>query len=157
MKIIALFILIVAAQPHRFSMLDFWEKKCKAGNVASCERLESSKAGVEKLARLDTLARKYGDNVKREALEKQGKPLLNIAYRQVMDDFIKSENEVGNNEIHYDESAINYCADHFHNYWVNKKLWWPTDVNGNPGWTDIYYYIIDHYYGICLRRYFNQR
>ena len=101
-------------------------------------------------------ALRYGENANRDALEKDGRPLLNLAYIEVMEDFIEAEHEAGDTELNYDEAAVSYCADHFHNYWVNRKLWWPTDVNGDPSWTDIYYYIVDHYYGICLRRHFNR-
>ncbi len=157
MLITTFILFVVLNEPHQFSMLDFWEKKCREGDTESCQRFEDSKVGVKKLERLDSLALRYGDNANRDELEKEGKPLLNLAYKQVMEDFIEAEQDTGNGELTYDEDAINYCADHFHNYWVNKKLWWPTDVNGDPSWTDIYYYIVDHYYGICLRRYFNRR
>ncbi len=152
----ALLLFIVLNEPHQFSMLDLWEKKCADGDVEACRRFENAQAGVKKLERLDELALRYGDSVNRDELEQDGKPLLNVAYKQVMEDFIEAEHNLGNKELNYDDAAVSYCADHFHNYWVNKKLWWPTDDNGDPSWTDIYYYIVDHYYGICLRRYFNQ-
>ena len=148
--------LIVLNEPHQFSMLDLWERKCKEGNADACKRLAHAQAGAEKLARLDSLAQRYGNNSNRDELEQDGRPLLNKAYKQVMENFINAEHKTGNEELNYDEDAVSYCADHFHNYWVNRKLWWPTDENGDPSWVDIYYYIIDHYYGICLRRSFNQ-
>ena len=157
MFVSALLLFAVLNQPHQFSMLDLWEKNCKAGDVDACRRFEDAQAGVEKLERLDGLALRYGENVNRDELEQDGRPLLNLAYKQVMADFIEAEHELGNMELSYDDDAVSYCADHFHNYWVNRKLWWPTDVNGDPSWTDIYYYVVDHYFGICLRRYFNQR
>ena len=117
---------------------------------------ENARGGVEKLERLDALAARYGARAVRSELEEEGGlPRLDVAYGQVMRDFIDAEQAAGNQELRYDEEAINYCADHFHNYWRNQKLWWPTDENGAPSWTDIYYYIVDHYYGICLRQHFN--
>ena len=157
MFVSALLIFVVLNEPHHFSMLDLWGKKCKGGDVEACRRFEDAQAGVSKLERLDGLALRYGENANRDALEKDGRPLLNLAYREVMEDFIEAEHEAGDKELSYDEAAVSYCADHFHNYWLNRKLWWPTDANGDPSWTDIYYYIVDHYYGICLRRHFNRR
>ena len=156
MFITALLLFVVLNEPHQFSMLDLWEKKCRDGDVEACQRFEDAQAGVRKLERLDGLALRYGENVNRDELETDGRPLLNLAYKQVMEDFIEAEHEQSNEELNYDDAAVSYCADHFHDYWINRKLWWPTDDNGDPSWTDIYYYIVDHYYGICLRRYFNQ-
>ena len=156
MSVASLILFVVLNEPHQFSALDLWERECNAGDAAACERLEKAQAGVGKLARLDTLAQRYGARADRGELEEDGMPRLNLAYRQVMRDYIDAEHAVGNKELDYDQEAVNYCADHFHNYWINRKLWWPTDENGDPSWTDIYYYIVDHYHGICLRRYFNQ-
>ena len=156
MFVSAFLLFVVLNEPHHFSMLDLWEKKCKGGDSAACQRFEDAQAGARKLERLDGLALRYGENANRDALEKDGRPLLNLAYIEVMEDFIEAEHEAGDKELSYDEAAVSYCADHFHNYWLNRKLWWPTDANGDPSWTDIYYYIVDHYHGICLRRYFNR-
>ena len=146
----------VLNEPHQFSALDLWERECNGGDQEACERFANAQAGAGKLARLDGLAQRYGVRADRAELEDAGRPRLNIAYKQVMQDFIGAEHAAGELELSYDEETINYCADHFHNYWINRKLWWPTDENGAPSWTDIYYYIVDHYHGICLRRYFNQ-
>ena len=35
--------------------------------------------------------------------------------------------------------------------WINKKLWYPALENGQPDWPSIYVFIVDHYYGYCLR------
>ena len=156
MLVASLIFLVVLNEPHEFSVLDLWEKRCNEGNARACERLENARGGVEKLQRLDRLAARYGARADREELEGDNMPRLNLAYMQVMRDFIDAEHAAGNRELSYDEEAINYCADHFHNYWRNRKLWWPTDADGAPSWTDIYYYIVDHYHGVCLRRYFNQ-
>ena len=156
MLITLLLALIVLNEPHQFSALELWKRECNEGDMEACERYDQAQAGAGKLERLDDLAQRYGAGVNREQLEKEGKPLLNLAYKQVMADFMEAEHAAGNTELNYDEEAVSYCADHFHNYWLNRKLWWPTDVNGDPSWTDIYYYIVDHYHGICLRRYFNR-
>ena len=156
MLITSLVFLVVLNEPRQFSALDLWARECKAGDTAACERLEKAQAGAGKLARLDNLAQRYGARADRGELEEDGLPRLNLAYIQVMRDFIDAEHAAGNRELDYDEEAVNYCADHFHNYWRNRKLWWPTDENGDPSWTNIYYYIVDHYHGICLRRYFNR-
>ena len=157
MLITTLVFLVVLNEPRQFSALDLWDRECRAGDAAACERLDKAQAGAGKLERLDRLAARYGAGANRDELEQDGLPLLNLAYIQVMRDFIDAEHAAGVTELNYDEEAVNYCADHFHNYWRNRKLWWPTDENGAPSWTDIYYYIVDHYHGICLRRYFNRR
>ncbi len=156
MFITSLILFVVLNEPHQFSALDLWGRECREGDQEACERFENAQAGAGKLARLDGLAQRYGTRADRAELEDAGRPRLNIAYKQVMQDFIGAEHAAGVMELNYDEETINYCADHFHNYWINRKLWWPTDENGDPSWTDIYYYIVDHYHGICLRRYFNQ-
>lgn len=156
MLIASLMLLVALDEPHRFSALDLWERECKEGDAAACERFESAQAGAGKLARLDNLAQRFGARADRNELEQDGRPLLNTAYQQVMADFISAEQAAGYTELTYDEESVSYCADHFHNYWINRKLWWPTDENGDPSWSDIYYYVVDHYHGVCLRRYFNK-
>ncbi|MGI9230092.1 MAG: hypothetical protein ACR2P9_09585 [Gammaproteobacteria bacterium] len=148
-------LLAVLAGAHNFSMLDFWQRKCDAGDEKACERLQESEQDVVKLSKLDQRAEAYGKRIsKGEMLGENGKPRLDIAYQEVMQEFIVAENDSGNDEIVYDKTAVEYCANHFYQYWTNKKLWWPTDINGDPDWTGIYFYIVDHYYGICLRRYY---
>ncbi len=156
MSVASLILFVVLNEPHQFSALDLWERECNAGDAGACERLENAQAGAGKLERLDSLAQRYGARADRGELEEDGMPRLDLAYLQVMRDFIEAEHAAGIKELNYDEETVNYCADHFHNYWRNRKLWWPTDENGAPSWTDIYYYIVDHYHGICLRRYFNR-
>ncbi len=155
MLVASLLFLLALNEPHQFSRLDLWQRKCDAGDAQACAQLAEAQAGVEKLERLDKLAQRYGDRADRDALVEDGKPRLNVAYVEVMRDFIDAEQASGHGELLFDEEAVNYCADHFHNYWLNRKLWWPTDENGDPSWIDIYYYVVDHYHGICLRRYFN--
>lgn len=152
----ALILFTVLDEPHRFSALDLWERECREGDQDACKRHEQALAGAGKLDRLSGLALRYGANADRSQLEQDGRPLLYKAYKEVMADFIDAELAAGNTELAYDEEAVEYCSDHFHNYWVNRKLWWPTDDNGDPSWTDIYYYIVDHYHGVCLRRHFNK-
>ena len=156
MFITSLILFAVLNEPHQFSALELWERECNGGDQEACERFANAQAGAGKLERLDGLAQRYGARADRAELEDAGRPRLNVAYKQVMQDFIGAEHAAGELELNYDEGTVNYCADHFHNYWINRKLWWPTDANGDPSWTDIYYYIVDHYHGICLRRYFNQ-
>ncbi|MCY4210665.1 MAG: hypothetical protein OXD47_12120 [Gammaproteobacteria bacterium] len=152
----ALVFLLALDEPRQFSRLDLWEKECNAGDAPACAKLAEAQAGLEKLARLDELAQRYGAGANRDELEEDGRPLLNIAYMQVMQDFIEAEQAAGHEELAYDAEAVSHCAGHFHNFWLSNKLWWPTDENDEPSWADIYYYVVDHYHGVCLRRYFNQ-
>ncbi len=151
-----LIFLVVLNAPREFSALELWERKCNAGDAAACERFERAQTGSGRLELLDKLARRFGARADRNELEENGMPRLDLAYKQALRDYIDAEHAAGNKELNYDGETVDYCAGHFHDYWRNRKMWWPTDENGGPSWTGIYYYIIDHYYGICLRRYFNR-
>ena len=153
--LLSLLCVFAVAEPRQFSALQLWERKCNEGDAVACERVARAQTSADKLQRLDELAERYGARADRAQLEQNGRPLLNLAYKQVMEEFIRSESAAGAEDLNYDGEAIDYCSEHFHNYWLNKKLWWPTDENGAPNWQDIYYYIVDHYFGVCLRREFN--
>ena len=84
-------------------------------------------------------------------------PRLDLAYKQALRDYIDAEHAAGNKELNYDgENRPIIARATSMITGGTEKMWWPTDENGGPSWTGIYYYIIDHYYGICLRRYFNR-
>ncbi len=77
-------------------------------------------------------------------------PNLEGAYPGVMQDHLESEIAAGE-DLTLDVVRLSGCANHYHNHWVNKKLWWPTDDEYKPDWASIYVFIVDHYYGFCLK------
>jgi hypothetical protein len=157
MKIASLlvaFVLVAAAgQTRDFTILDYYQRKCAEGDAAACKRFEESKTAVAKLEVLEQHAVDFGAQVKREELEENNKPRLDLAYPLVIHDYFSAPENRGAPEAAPDAATLSDCGDHYHNFWVNRKLWWPTDDQGRPNWTDIYFYIIDHYYGVCLKRF----
>jgi hypothetical protein len=95
-----------------------------------------------------------GDNfaitVDRSALEEENKPKLQEAYLLVLDDYFKEESDKGIKRT-VSNDTLELCAEHFHHHWRSRKMWWPTNDAGKPDWSTIYYYIVEHYYGYCLR------
>ena len=91
----------------------------------------------------------FATTVNRLQREEDNKPILKNAYTDVLDDYFKSSTRNGKGKIINNE-IITLCAEHYHDYWRNRKMWWPTDEAGKPDWSTIYYYIVDHYYGYCL-------
>ena len=146
----ALLLLTAAGAPHNFTIVDFWKKKCDEGDERACEKIEGSKQAEAKLARLNQLADVFRDQIKEEDFLLDDKPNLGKAYPQVIEGYLRSldDPQLGQG----DRYAIEYCARHFHNYWLNKKFWWPTDAEDKPDWGTIYVYIVDHYHGVCLNQ-----
>ena len=151
-ELISLLFLVAAGQPHSVAIKDVLEKECAAGKQASCERVADINESLEIQKRLESYALEFASTVKQDDYMLDHKrPDLEAAYPVVMHDFNKHELEAGVNES-LDENSLPYCGEHYHNYWVNKKLWWPTGDDGQPDWESIYEFIVDHYYGFCLRQ-----
>jgi len=132
------------------SLREFQERQCKQGKQESCERAADMLAGEKHAERIEVLGDKFARNVDRSEREVDKKPILIKAYTDVLDDYFKVEAENGI-KLSVAADVINLCAEHYHDYWVNRKMWWPTNDAGQPDWSTIYYYIVDHYYGYCLR------
>ena len=93
----------------------------------------------------------FGERVTGKGLMLDKKtPNLEAAYTYAMHDHFKNESE-GGETLTIDKARLPGCAQHYHNHWVNKKLWWPTDEERKPDWASIYVFIVDHYYGFCLK------
>jgi len=145
--------LIIAAafEPHNVTMEEFFRHECEKGDQIACEKMDSLGKGLVIQKRLKVRSETFWQDIDTSLLIQDKKPNLQEAYPLVMQDFIRSENEAGVNE-QLDKSRLPQCARHYHNYWVNKKLWWPTNEDRTPDWPAIYMYIVDHYYGYCLRK-----
>ena len=136
--------------PHNFTIIDFWQKKCDEGDAKACEKIEANKLAEVKLARLNKLADTFRDTINADEFLIDDKPNLGKAYPLVINEYLASLDNAQPGQG--DKNAIQYCAKHFHNYWLNKKFWWPTDAEDKPDWGTIYVYIVDHYHGVCLNQ-----
>lgn len=148
--LITLFLLATEA-PQGVSMEEFFRKECEAGKQESCERLAVLSQGLVKQERLEQRAEEFWKDINTRELMLENKPDLAAAYPLVLHDYFKSENEAGEN-ITLAEEMLPECGRHYHNHWINKKMWWPALEDGTPDWPSIYNYIVDHYYGYCLKQ-----
>ena len=143
-----LLLLPVAVQAE--SLREYHERQCETGVEESCQRAADMRAGEEHAERIVELGDRFARQVERERLELQNKPLLGQAYPEVLEDYFNAEAGNGIAQAISDE-VIQLCAEHYNNHWRNRKMWWPTNAVGEPDWSTIYYYIVEHYYGYCLR------
>ncbi len=145
----AVLLLATNSEPHSFTIIDFWQGKCEEGDLAACAKLETNKLNQQKLEKLNSLATEFQGDIDPEEFLLDKKPNLAKAYPLVINHYLKSfeDQQIKNPG----EFTIDYCAEHFHSYWLNKKYWWPTNKEDKPDWGTIYVYIVDHYHGLCLR------
>ena len=149
--LISLLLTIAAAQPHAVSVEDFLVKECDKGVQKDCETLADLRVQLVKQKRLQERAVLYGQRINGNGpMLDEKTPDLEGAYPGVMQDHLQSEIAAGE-DLTLDEVRLPGCANHYHNHWVNKKLWWPTDDEYKPDWPSIYVFIVDHYYGFCLK------
>ena len=149
--LISLLLAVAAAQPHDVSLEDFLGKECDKGAQKDCEKLADLKKQLVKQKRLHERAVLYGQRINGNGpMLDEKTPNLEGAYPGVMQDHLESELAAGET-LSLDEVRLSGCANHYHNHWVNKKLWWPTDDDRKPDWASIYVFIVDHYYGYCLK------
>jgi len=133
-------------------MEEFFQSECDAGNQQACERLKKLSVDLEIQQRLERRSEEFWESVDTDKLMLDEKrPNREAAYPLVMRDFIISEKAAGSSQ-ELAEERLSYCASHYHNHWINKKLWYPTNDEGLPSWPSIYEFIVDHYYGFCLRQ-----
>jgi len=148
---ISLLLAIAAAQPHAVSIEEFLERECQKGVEKDCVQLADLKVQLVKQKRLQERAVLYGQRINGNGpMLDEKTPNLEGAYPVVMQDHLESEIAAGE-DLTLDEVRLPGCANHYHNHWVNKKLWWPTDDEYKPDWASIYVFIVDHYYGFCLK------
>ncbi|MBI1732589.1 MAG: hypothetical protein HYR49_07440 [Gammaproteobacteria bacterium] len=153
--IILLPALAAAGAPAReVSLLDFWRDKCAQGDTEACARIRSAQPGVDRIARLDAYAEQFAAGADRAGWQDGRRPRLDRSYIPALTLYFQGEQAVDAPLTALDEQALGMCARHYHHYWVDRKLWWPTDENRQPDWRAIYYFIVDHYLGVCLPRRF---
>lgn len=144
------FCFIISSSVSAESVREFHQRKCEQGNVESCGRAADMLEGERHAQRIVELGDHFAKEVDRSVMEEGNKPLLKDAYTKVLDDYFKAEADNGIKPL-VTKEVINLCAEHYNDHWRNRKMWWPTDVDGKPDWSTIYYYIVEHYYGYCLR------
>jgi hypothetical protein len=149
--LISLLLLLASFEPHSVTMEEFFKHRCDEGDQSACEKLNNLKKSLIIQKRLDERSEKFWQDIDTSLLIQDKKPILHDAYPLVMQDFFRTENEAGVDE-NLEVEKLPECARHYHNHWINKKLWWPTNEDGTPDWPSIYIYIVDHYYGYCLRK-----
>ena len=151
-KIITALFLLAAEPPQGVSMEDFYRHECEAGHQHACEKLAVLSEGLVQQKRLEQRSTGFWKDINtQELMLDKKKPGLQDAYPLVMRDFFKMESETGSTEI-LDEERLPQCAMHYHNHWINRKLWYPSNDDGTPDWPAIYIYIVDHYFGYCLKQ-----
>ena len=134
------------------SILEYHQRQCAAGNESSCERASVMEEADRQAKRIETLGGEFAGRIDREKYETENKPELELAYLDVMADYFNAEKASGIKNT-MGEQMLAICAGHFHDHWRNRKMVWPTDTEQRPDWSAIYYYIVDHYYGYCVRNY----
>lgn len=147
-----LLVLVTAADPQSVTMEEFFKQECNKGNQQACDDYKNLSASLVIQRRIKERSEIFWNDVNTsELMLDEKRPNLQAAYPLVIRDFIKTEQEAGEN-VEVNEERLPECAQHYHNHWINKKLWYPSNENGTPDWTAIYEYIVDHYYGYCLRQ-----
>jgi hypothetical protein len=132
------------------SLREYHQRQCHNGDKDSCKRAEAMLYGEQHADRIVELGDKFAGTLNRTIREEDNKPLLNSAYLDVLDDYFMAEAEKGINRT-ISKDTVKFCAEHFHDHWRNQKMIWPTNDAGQPDWSSIYFYIVEHYYGYCLR------
>lgn len=132
------------------SILEMHQRLCADGKQKSCERAAMMEEADDAAKRIEELGDAFAMTVNRSEMETDNKPELETAYPIVMENYFAAEKSNGIEPV-IPELYIGYCAQHYHEHWVDRKLVWPTNESGQPDWAAIYYYIVDHYYGYCLR------
>lgn len=151
MALMILLLSVVSLQPLTVSMEDFLQSECNKGVQKDCDKLKELRKQLLKQERLQARAVLYGQRINGKGpMLDEKTPDLEGAYPDVMQDHYESELTAGEALV-LDKVRLSGCAHHYHNHWVNKKLWWPTDKANNPDWASIYVFIVDHYYGFCLK------
>lgn len=149
-RIILIFLVFICSTVSAESLREYHQRKCTEGVEESCHRAEDLLEGERHAERIVELGDKFAETVDRNEFEEDNKPILKKSYLPILNDYFKNEAENGIKPL-VSNDVLEMCAEHFHDHWRNRKLWWPTDEDVRPDWSTIYYYTVEHYYGFCLR------
>ena len=132
------------------SLREYHQRQCDEGKAESCQRAIAMLEGEQHADRIVELGDNFAEKLDRSIMDEENKPRLKKAYIDVLDDYFTAESEKGVKRL-VARDMLNLCAEHYHNHWRNRKMVWPTNEAGQPDWSTIYYYVVEHYYGYCLR------
>jgi len=150
--VMASLLILVGNQPHEHTLEDLLKYKCNYGNQEACQRLKDIEHDKEDAERLQQRVFDFGKELEQmDLMLDEKRPDLRAAYPLVMGDYFAALHESGSTEEILSPPKLQQCASHYHEYWLNKKLWWPNE-DGQPDWEDIYVFIVDHYYGFCIKQ-----
>ncbi|MCG8323980.1 MAG: hypothetical protein MI673_00565 [Thiotrichales bacterium] len=145
-------VVLAANQPHEHSFEDLLQYKCDKGNREACQRLQQIRNEKEEADRIQKRVAAFSAELEsKQLMLDEKRPDLKAAYPLVMGDYIHAVRDSGSSEELVSLPRLQQCATHYHEHWINKKLWWPND-DGKPDWADIYVFIVDHYYGFCVKQ-----
>ena len=115
--------LFAAGGPQQVTIEDFMQRQCQAGKQEACARARQLSVELEALKRLEQRAQAFWRDVNTAQLMlDQKKPDLEAAYPLVMHDYQRMEAAAGHDQALL-EDYLPRCARHYHNHWINKKLW----------------------------------
>ena len=144
-------LMVAVAEPTHVTLEDLLTFKCENGNTKACEEVKQIQKQKELTKVLDDRVAVFSEILENQNLMLDEKrPNLEAAYPLVMSDYFQGLHHAGKLESLVSEAKLAECAGHYHNHWINKKLWWPSN-EGKPDWESIYVFIVDHYYGFCLK------
>ena len=147
------FLLCISSGIFAETIREFHQRMCNQGKPDSCERAQAMRQGEEHAIWIEELGLRFSATVNRAELEEDNKPKLNRAYPIVLHHYFSAEMQKNNRQHSLEESRMKYCADHYHNYWRNRKMIWPVKEDHSPDWATIYFFMVEHYYGYCLRQF----
>ena len=147
----ALLLCVITNVSQAETIREFHERMCAAGKQASCEKSAALKQGEDHAGWIDQLGDEFSPELAKNAMEEDGKPDLKKAYELVLADYFQAELREHNKERKINDGLLEFCSSHYHNYWRNKKMIWPVNEQQEPDWPAIYFFIVEHYYGYCLR------
>ncbi len=145
------FLLVAANPPQHLTYEDLLKYKCDNGNQTACSKLIQIEEDEEQANFLGERVAAFSVELENKHLMLDAKrPDLEAAYPLVRDDYFQGLQHAGELDALVPAPRLAQCAGHYHNYWINKKLWWPNN-EGKPDWESIYVFIVDHYFGFCLK------
>ncbi|MHC8441861.1 MAG: hypothetical protein ACYYK0_06725 [Candidatus Eutrophobiaceae bacterium] len=149
---IPLFFLFIATLSQAESIEGFFKRQCLAGKQDACVKAKKSQAGREHGEWVDSLGEKFSPTLSREKYEKDNRPLLAKAYPVILENYYAAWRQRSGKDHQINYGRLDYCSKHYHDYWLNYKMIWPMDEHNRPEWRTIYFFIVEHYHGFCLRK-----
>ncbi|MCC7412568.1 MAG: hypothetical protein IT495_13195 [Gammaproteobacteria bacterium] len=145
--------LLLAAAGARSEDLRGLISACADGDMQLCRQIDQvgADAGIGSSA-LDTLASQFAGAVATDVtLVHDGTPDLAAVYPRVIDAYFAAPELADARGSWSRPQRIPACAEHYADTWLYERSWWPTDREGRPDWRLIYFHVLDHYFGLCVK------